>query len=209
MVELIDLDALDAAPLQTDPCEFVIVPHFVPPTALDLVNRDFPRIPRPGNFAPRRFPHGPAFEALLAELHSDEVKAHFATKFHMDLSPYPLDMTVRKFSEASDGNVHNDSKSKIVTSLIYFNPKWIHHGGRLRMVRNPDDIQDYAGEVVPEAGTLISFRRSETSYHGFESFEGERRSLQMYWVEPRRLAKGRKWPTPMRLYKRWRKKRKR
>jgi SM-20-related protein len=111
-------------------------------------------------------------------------------KFGLDLSPYLLDMTIRKFSEASDGNVHNDSKSKIVTSLIYFNPKWEHSGGRLRMVRNPDDIHDYGGEVVPEAGTLVSFRRSETAYHGFESMEGERRSLQMYWVTPKRFKKG-------------------
>jgi SM-20-related protein len=208
-MRLLDLDALDAAPLLTDPCEFVIVPHFLRAEALDAVNRDFPEILEPGNFNPSTLRYGTAFEELMSELHSEELKAHFAKKFGMDLSPFPLDMTVRKFSEASDGNVHNDSKSKIVTSLIYFNPKWDHPGGRLRLVRNPDDINDYAGEVVPEAGTLVSFRRSETSYHGFEPMEGERRSLQMYWVEPKRLEKGKKMLTPMRLFKRWRKKRKR
>jgi SM-20-related protein len=208
-MQILDFDAFDATPLQTDPCEFVIVPHFVRPGALEAINTDFPEIEKPGNFAISEYPYGPNFEALLAELHGEEMQSHFATKFGVDLTPYPLDMTVRKFSEESDGNVHNDSKSKIVTSLIYFNPKWVHSGGRLRMVRNPDDIDDYAGEVVPEAGTLISFRRSETSFHGFEPFEGERRSLQMYWVEAKRMKKGRKWPTPMRLYKRWRKVRKR
>lgn len=208
-MRLLDLDALDAAPLQTDPCEFVIVPHFLRVEALEAVNRDFPEILEPGNFNPSTLRYGTAFEKLMSELHSEELKARFAKKFGMDLSPFPLDMTVRKFSEASDGNVHNDSKSKIVTSLIYFNPKWDHPGGRLRLVRNPDDINDYAGEVIPEAGTLVSFRRSETSYHGFEPMAGERRSLQMYWVEPKRLEKGKKMLTPMRLFKRWRKKRKR
>lgn len=204
-MKMIDLDAFDAARLQTDPCDFVIVPNFIRPSALEEIYRDFPKITKPGNFATDAHVYGPAFETLLSELHDVELKAHYAKKFGMDLSPYPLDMTVRKYSEASDGNVHNDSKSKIVTSLIYFNPKWTHSGGRLRLVRNPDDIDDYADEVVPEEGALISFRRSETSYHGFESFEGERRSLQMYWVEPGRMKKGKKWPTPMRLYKRWRK----
>ena len=204
-MKMIDLDTFDAAPLQTKPCDFVIVPNFIHPGVLVEINRDFPKITKSGNFGTDALVYGPDFETLMSELHDEEMKAHFAKKFDMDLSPYPLDMTVQKYSEASDGNVHNDSKSKIVTSLIYFNPKWTHPGGRLRLVRNPDDINDYAGEVVPEAGTLISFRRSETSYHGFESFEGERRSLQMYWADPRRRNRGKKWPTPMRLYKRWRK----
>jgi SM-20-related protein len=208
-MQFLDLDALDAAPLLTDPCQFVIVPHFVRPEALEAVNADYPEILEPGNFHLSKLRYGTAFETLLSELHSEELKARFGKKYGIDLSPFPLDMTVRKFSEASDGNVHNDSKSKIVTSLIYFNPKWTHPGGRLRMIRNPNDINDYGGEVIPEAGTLVSFRRSETSYHGFEPMEGERRSLQMYWVEPKRLKKRKKILTPRRLFKRWRKKRQR
>jgi len=208
-MKFVDLDAFDATPLQTDPCEFVVVPRFVRPEMLEAINRDFPQIEEPGNFAPADLRYGAAIDTLISELHSDELKAHFERKFDIDLSPYPLDMTFRKYSEASDGNVHNDSKSKIVTSLIYFNPKWEHPGGRLRMVRNPDDIQDYAAEVFPAEGTLISFRRSETSYHGFESMEGERRSLQMYWVTPKRFNKGEKKLTLLRRYKRWRKVRER
>jgi len=208
-MKFVDLDAFDAAPLQTDPCEFVVVPRFIRPEMLESINRDFPQIEAPGNFAPADLRYGPAIDTLISELHSDELKAHFERKFDIDLSPYPLDMTFRKYSEASDGNVHNDSKSKILTSLIYFNPKWEHPGGRLRMVRNPDDIQDYAVEVHPVEGTLIAFRRSETSYHGFESMEGERRSLQMYWVTPRRFNKGEKKLTWRRRFKRWRKVRKR
>jgi hypothetical protein len=189
-MKILDLDAFDAAPLQTDPCDFVVVPRFVRPEALEAVNRDFPDIAEPGNNEP-------------------SLRDHFAAKFGLDLSPYPLDMTVRRWSEASDGNVHNDSKGKIVTSLIYFNPKWEHEGGRLRLVRNPDDIDDYGAEVVPEAGTLISFRRSEESYHGFKPVVAERRSLQMYWVKPQRYEKGEKKMTLKRRWKRWRKERKR
>jgi hypothetical protein len=58
------------------------------------------------------------------------------------------------------------------------------------LVRNPNDLTDYTGEVVPEAGTLVSFSRSEASYHGFEPVECERRSLQMYWIREKRLAPG-------------------
>ncbi|MGH0035340.1 MAG: 2OG-Fe(II) oxygenase [Myxococcota bacterium] len=206
-MKLLDLDALDAAPLQHDPCDFVVVPRFVRADALAAVNADYPAIEEPGNFEPSGLRFGPTFETLLAELHDPVLREHFGAKFGLDLSPYPLDMTVRRYSHISDGNVHNDSKGKIVTSLIYFNPTWDHEGGRLRLVRNPDDIEDYAAEVVPEAGTLISFRRSEHSYHGFLPVEAERRSLQMYWVKPKRYEKEEKKMTLKRRWKRWRKER--
>jgi hypothetical protein len=37
-------------------------------------------------------------------------------------------------------------------------------------------------EVPPVEGTLLAFRRSDKSYHGHKSFEGERRAIQLNWV---------------------------
>lgn len=79
---------------------------------------------------------------------------------------------------------------KIVTALIYFNETWPHTGGRLRLLRGKRDVHDYAAEVEPAAGNLIAFRRSETSYHGFLPYAGERRSLQLYWVRPKDKRRG-------------------
>ncbi len=75
---------------------------------------------------------------------------------------------------------------------MYFNEEWTQEGGRLRLLRSPRDVEDYAVEVPPERGALLAFRRSERSYHGFKHCEGERRSLQMYWVRPKRAARGAK-----------------
>ena len=80
-------------------------------------------------------------------------------------------------------------RGKIITTLIYFNDEWKHDAGRLRLLRSSWDINDYSAEVVPEKGTLIAFRRSERSFHGFKKLEGERRSLQMYYVKPKRKHK--------------------
>lgn len=183
---ILDLGALARAPLKTDPCDFIVVPGFVKSEALPEVNRDYPEIAEPGNFPPEQLRYGASFAALLEELASPEVRASFAGKFGMALDDFILQTTIRKFSELSDGNVHNDSRLKVLTTLIYFNETWPHPGGRLRLVRSPNNIDDYAAEVVPEQGTLITFRRSERSYHGFAPYEGERRSLQMYWVKPKR-----------------------
>lgn len=188
-----DFDAFDKAPLLHDPCDFIVVPHFVRSELLADINRDYPDIKTPGNFPPEEVRYGPRFAEVIEDLHDPLLKRKFSEKFGVDLSANPLQMTIRKYSEASDGNVHNDSKLKVVTALIYFNEEWHHAGGRLRLVRDPRNIDDYAAEVAPEGGTLLVFRRSETSYHGFKPCEAERRSLQMYFVRPKRtMRNGRK-----------------
>lgn len=189
-MRILDLDALERASVQHEPCDFVIVPEFIRAEAIEAINRDYPPIQAPGNFEPEALAYGAAFSEMLAELNSPIVKSKFAEKFGIDLDGLPLQMTIRKFCETSDGNVHNDSRGKIVTALIYFNKEWVHAGGKLRLLNTPGNIEDYAAEVTPVGGTLIAFRRSERSYHGFKPCNGERRSLQMYWVKPKRAERG-------------------
>jgi hypothetical protein len=62
------------------------------------------------------------------------------------------------------------------------NPVWDHAEGRLRLLRGPDNLEDYATEVPPLAGTMLAFRRSGRSFHGHRAHVGERRSLQLNWM---------------------------
>lgn len=191
-MSMFDFEAFERTPLRREPCDFIIVPGFVKPDALERINRDYPDITEAGNFPPEELAYGPGFKAMLDELNEPQTKEHFARKFEMDLSECPLQLTVRKYSEASDGNVHNDSKSKRLTVLIYFNKEWHAPGGQLRMVRDPNNVDDYFVEVPPVNGTLLSFRRNEHSFHGFPEYVGERRSIQFYWVKPKRAERGEK-----------------
>ena len=75
-----------------------------------------------------------------------------------------------------------DSATKILTVLIYLNRAWGAESGRLRLLRSPTDIEDYAVEVPPDPGMLIPFRRSDRSWHGHLRFVGERRSVQLNWL---------------------------
>lgn len=188
-MSILDLQSFARTPLQHDPCDFIVVPEFVRRDVLDEINRDYPGIDEPGNFPPNDLQYGPSFGTLLGELASDETRQAFAGKFGIDLDHLLLQTTVRRYSEASDGAIHNDSRTKIVTALIYFNETWPHAGGRLRLLRSPKNIDQYAAEVAPVRGTLLAFRRSEHSYHGFVPCEAERRSLQMYWVKPKRESR--------------------
>ncbi|MGH6817028.1 MAG: 2OG-Fe(II) oxygenase, partial [Hyphomicrobiaceae bacterium] len=78
--------------------------------------------------------------------------------------------------------IHTDSEDKIITVLLYLNETWPHADGRLRLLRNGRDVDDFAAEVPPDNGTLLVFKRSDTSWHGHRPFEGPRRALQMNWM---------------------------
>jgi SM-20-related protein len=180
---LFDFAALDATPLARDPFDYLIVPQFLRPEALEALNRDFPPIEGPSNYAPERLTYGPAFAALVDALRGRRFATHLEGKFGLDLSGCATTIGIRRFCEATDGNIHTDHKSKLLTILLYFNRDWPHAGGRLRMVRSASDLEDYAAEVIPAGGTLLAFRRTDNSYHGHKPFVGERRILQLSYTK--------------------------
>ena len=90
---------------------------------------------------------------------------------------------MRGHCQAKDGSIHTDTPSKILTVLVYMNTEdQTDVGGRLRILRSKDDLNDYPAEVPPTAGTLLAFRRGETSWHGHETYVGARRVIQLNWV---------------------------
>ncbi len=181
MLSICDLDRLKAAPLGKEPYDHILVPGFIRKEKLADLHRDYPKVDKPGSVPVGIFPHGQTFDALLKELRGDEIRDAFEEKFDVDLSGRPSMFTVRGMCRLTDGKIHPDSASKIITILIYMNPPWEAAGGRLRLLRS-QNLEDYAAEVPPEEGTLLAFRRSDTSWHGHEPFEGQRRAIQMNYV---------------------------
>ena len=187
----LDLDALRAATLATEPFEFLIVPNFVRPDALARINADYPKIDRGGSFPAAQLSYGTAFQEFLDDLETDAFRKAFEDKFHVDLAGRPTTTTVRGRCSSKDGQIHTDSKSKILTLLIYLNFDWDQTGGRLRLLRSNRSLDDMILEVPPTAGTLLAFKRADNSWHGHKPFEGERRVVQFNWVTSegnRRLA---------------------
>jgi len=181
--EMFDLAAFAATPLQREPFDYLVVPGFIRPAALAEVNRDFPAIEGPSNHPPERLRYGPAFASLIDSLRSPELAALLGEKFSVDLSGCHPTIAIRRYCEATDGNIHTDHKSKVITVLFYFNEHWPHEGGRLRLVRSPTDLEDYAAESVPEGGAMLAFRRTDHSWHGHKPYVGERRILQLSYTK--------------------------
>jgi hypothetical protein len=188
MTSILDFAALDATPLVHDPFDHLILPAFIKAGALPAINRDFPALRNPGNYAVEKLAYGAAFQALLCTLNGPELAQRMSAKFGVDLIGYPTTITIREYCEPSDGNIHTDHRSKIITILLYFNTNWMHEGGKLRLLRSAHNIEDYATEIEPVGGTLLAFRRSDRSFHGHKPFTGERRILQMSWLKPDPLA---------------------
>ncbi|MBV1698668.1 MAG: 2OG-Fe(II) oxygenase [Hyphomicrobiales bacterium] len=176
------LDAFRATPLVREPFQHLIVPGFVGPTALAAINADYPKISTTGSFPVDQVSFGPAFQTMLDELEGDEFRAAFEEKFQLDLEGRPTVTTVRGRCDARDGKIHTDSTSKIITVLLYMNESWENAGGRLRLLRSAEDLNNFIVEVPPVAGTLLAFKRSDNSWHGHEPFAGERRVIQFNWL---------------------------
>ncbi len=185
----IDLDAFRATRLEREPYDHLVVSGFLRPDAVRTIGADYPEISKAGSYPLSELKFGPAFAALIEEMRTPEIEAAFADKFDIDLAGRPIMVTVRGQCRAKDGLIHTDTEDKLITVLVYFNNDWQNLDGRLRILRSSDDIEDYASEVPPQAGTLLAFRRSDRSYHGHTSFKGVRRVLQFNWVKNSRVVR--------------------
>jgi len=185
---MLNLSKLAAAEFHAEPFEYLLVDDFLEPDCKQAIVEDFPRVEKSGSFPLSRVSYGPAFRQLTNELFGPHFAAAVGAKFSMDLSPYPTMLTVRGQCDGSDGQIHTDSKDKVITVLLYLNLDWESSGGRLRLLRSKN-LEDYVEEVPPTMGSLIIFKRSDRSWHAHKPFDGKRMSLQMNWVKSDRYLR--------------------
>jgi hypothetical protein len=184
---MIDLNyaALTAGPVMRDPYPHIVVPGFVPADELAAVVADLPDMPRGGSFPPESLRLGPKARALMQALEGPEFRAAIAGLFGLDLDDAPIMITLRGRTREKDGRIHCDSTAKRVTVLLYLNPQtaaWERQDGCLRLLRGPDDIEDYAVEVPPVNGTLLVFPNGPTTWHGHRPFVGQRYAIQLNYM---------------------------
>jgi hypothetical protein len=178
----LNLEKLREAKLETSPFLYTIVPGFLAPETLKSVNATYPPIASGGSFPIESLDAGMAIKEVIDELDGPEFQRAIEEKFGVDLEGRPKMYSLRGYTRAKDGKIHTDSKDKIITVLLYLNENWPHAGGRLRLLKDGRDLDDFVAEVPPDNGTLLVFKRSENSWHGHHPFEGPRRSLQMNWM---------------------------
>jgi len=180
---IINLDAVRETPLQDNPFPYVVVNDFLRARFAGDICQDFPEIKSRGSYPLQELKYGAAFQQLIEELRSPALKSVIADKFQMDLDDRFTLITVRGLANAGDGRIHTDTKSKFLTMLLYLNPSWEAAGGRLRLLRNNKDLEDYVVEIPPTFGTCVLFKVTENCWHGHKSFNGSRKVLQLNYVK--------------------------
>lgn len=179
---MIDLEAIRNAKVTREPFQFFAAAGVLSAVDLAAIRADFPNIRKPGIFPLSELSYGSALAELVDDIQSPEFEDVMAEKYGVELAGKPLMITVRGQAQAKDGRIHTDTKAKFVTCLLYLNDVWDEGGGRLRMLKKPDDLSDYLAEVPPSGGTLASFLRADNSWHGHEPYVGERRYLMFNWM---------------------------
>ncbi len=179
----LNLEAFRATPLNTVPYPHLVVPGFLAQSDIEAAIRDFPHLDMAGLFLPEAADYGPAFGRLLEEMESPELRELVGEKLGLDLRGRPALVTVRARCQEKDGRIHADSKFKLATLLLYLNEPWEADGGRLRILRSGEDIEDYAAEVPPAGGTLVCFKVQADSWHGHKPFIGTRRYIMVNYCQ--------------------------
>ena len=178
----LNLEQLKAAKVETSPYQYTIVPGFLSPETVARVNATYPAIKQGGSYPIESLEPGMAIKDVIDELDGPAFQKVIADKFGVQLDGRPKMYSLRGYTRAKDGQIHTDSRDKIITVLLYLNENWQQPGGRLRILTNDHNVDDYAAEVPPDNGTLLVFKRSDQSWHGHHPFDGPRRSLQMNWM---------------------------
>lgn len=178
----LNIAKLMAAKIEAEPYAYTIVPGFLSPQSVSLINRTYPKIEKGGSYPIESLDASMTIKEVIDELDGPEFQQAISEKFDVDLHDRPKMYSLRGHTRAKDGQIHTDSKDKIITVLLYLNENWQQPGGRLRILNNGHNVDDYVAEVPPDNGTLLVFKRSENSWHGHHPFDGQRRSLQMNWM---------------------------
>lgn len=171
--------------VQQQPFPFMMAHGQLPDEVRDDLDRDFPRYASAGFFPYDPADCGPSVNALIDNMTAPTFARAIGERLGVDhLEQYPTLVTLCRLLNKRHGTIHTDSKSKVVTALIYLNPQWPDTSdGCLRFLHSIDDIDSVVvPELAPLYGEFAVFKRCENSFHGHLPYEGERRVIQVAWL---------------------------
>lgn len=175
------INTLKAADVQLSPYPFLVIKDFINPEFLQQTLAEFPDLSKGGSFPLAEVPTNKTLQQVADIFDGQELRDILSAKFDVDLQDKPLLLTLRGYSRAKDGRVHTDSKTKILTVLIYLNEDWQEQTGNLRVLGS-NDLQDTIKEIPATGGLMMAFKVTDNCWHGYPSFEGKRQSIQINYI---------------------------
>lgn len=182
MSSVIKLDALKNAVVSNTPYPYFIVENSIVESEVQAVVADFPKLTQGGSYNLEDVEIKPNFDRLLKSVDTPEFRQILTDKFGVNVMEHPMMITLRGFSRQKDGRIHSDSKSKLLTILIYLNESWDAETGRLRILNDNQDINNYVAEINAGPGSLVAFKVTDNGWHGYIPYEGQRQSIQINFL---------------------------
>ena len=182
MTSILKLDALKNAEVSHTPYPYFIVENALADSEVQAVIQDFPKIEQGGSYNIEDVEIKPNFDRFLKSLDTPEFRQILTDKFDVNVMEHPMMVTLRGYSRQKDGRIHSDSKSKLLTILIYLNESWDAPNGRLRILNNDNDINNYVTEINAGPGSLVAFKVTDNGWHGYIPYEGQRQSIQINFL---------------------------
>lgn len=182
MSSVLKLDELKNATVSSSPYPYFVVENSIVESEVQAVIKDFPKIEQGSSYNIEDVEIKPHFAQLLASVDTPEFRQILTEKFEVDVMKHPMMITLRGFSRQKDGRIHSDSKSKLITILIYLNESWDAPTGRLRILNDDKDIHNYVTEINAGPGSLVAFKVTDNGWHGYIPYEGQRQSIQINFL---------------------------
>jgi SM-20-related protein len=174
-----DYERLRALKLHESPYRYVVHDSTIlNPKLLNTLCEKFPQTDNVGHTNVNDVRLCDEWRAFVTEINSRAYRSAIEEITGLSLSQYETGIGLRHSSKKSHGTPHSDVPRKKVTHLMYFNKEWPHETGRLRVLRSKslDDVHEV---VHPVNGNGIIFVVTRHAYHGFDSFEGIRKAIQI------------------------------
>jgi len=185
MTQILNKQALKTAIINKDFFPYCYIKNSFNNNQLtEKILTEFPQIKKGGSFNISSTEEN-SINKLIDDFKSPIIKSILSDKFNVDLVNASTIATLRGYSRRKDGNIHSDSSSKILTILIYLNKTWDHENGLLRLLKTKDNLDDYIVEIPANLGSMVIFKVTNNCWHGYKSFEGERKSIQINYVHKR------------------------
>ena len=178
---ILNLKSIEENTVKQTPFPYMVIDNVLNPDQTLDVAKSFPNISQGGSFPITSQKIEGPFKQLIEELQKAPLAKVISEKFDIDLSDAPVMITMRGYSRQKDGRIHTDSKTKLITMLIYLNETWDESEGCLRVL-NSENIDDYAQEIPPKAGSCLIFKVTDNCWHGYKSFDGKRKSIQLNFI---------------------------
>ncbi|WP_353163015.1 2OG-Fe(II) oxygenase [Acinetobacter guillouiae] len=182
MTSILKLDALKNAEVASTPYPYFVVENALADSEVQAVIQDFPKIEQGGSFNIEDVEIKPNFDRFLKSLDTPEFRQILTDKFDVNVMEHPMMITLRGYSRQKDGRIHSDSKSKLLTVLIYLNESWDAPNGRLRILNDDKDINNYVTEINAGPGSLVAFKVTDNGWHGYIPYDGQRQSIQINFL---------------------------